>query len=91
MSVAAVISPCSFLMFDSIRVMRARSTSTKIYIDVSAAHVHTFRQPYLALSYCAQSLNDRQLGLEVRCVVQKAHDRLDHLGGGLFELSMLLR
>jgi hypothetical protein len=31
MSVAALMSPCSFLMFDSILVMRARSTSTKIY------------------------------------------------------------
>ena len=30
-SAAALISPCSFLMFDRIRVTLARSTSTKIY------------------------------------------------------------
>jgi len=46
---------------------------------------------HLALSHCAQCLDDRQLRLHIGCLVQEAHDGLHHLGGGLLELSMLLR
>ena len=37
MSVAAVMSPCDRLMFDSIRVTLALSTSTKIYNEPKSA------------------------------------------------------
>jgi hypothetical protein len=45
---------------------------------------------YLSLSHSPERLDDRQLCLQIWCVVQKTHHRLHHLGGGLFELSMLL-
>ena len=44
----------------------------------------------LALGHGAQGLDDGQLGLEGRCLVEEAHDGLDHLGDGLLELAMLL-
>ena len=52
--------------------------------------MHDIWAPHLALSHCPQRLDDGKLGLEVWCLVQEAHDCLDHLGGGLLELSMLL-
>ena len=44
----------------------------------------------LALGHGAQGLDDGQLGLQAGCLVEKAHDGLDHLGDGLFELAMFL-
>jgi hypothetical protein len=71
--------------------MRARSTSTKIYVGVSICECCLVRRAYLALGHCPQRLDDGQLCLEVWCVVQEAHNGLNHLSGGLFKLSMLLR
>lgn len=91
MSVAALMSPCSFLIFDSIRVILARSTSTKIcrecqlcptYRDVCATH--------LALGDGPQRLDDRKLGLQTRGTIQESHHSLHHLGGSLLQLAMLL-
>lgn len=71
---------------------RARSTSTKIcrlcQLSCSVQRSHV---AYLALSHCPQRLDNRELRLEVGSVVEERHDNLHHLGGGLLELSMLLR
>ncbi len=45
----------------------------------------------LAVCDRAQSLNHRQLRLDIGRVVQEAHNDLHHLRDGLSELSMLLR
>jgi hypothetical protein len=90
MSVAALISPCSFLMLDSIRVMRARSTSTNIYVSSVKSKCAWLDAPYLSLGHSPQRLDDGQLRLQVWCFIKEAHHCLHHLGGGLFELSMLL-
>ena len=92
MSVAAFKSPCSFLMFDSIRVTRARSTSTNIYLDVSfgVQQSKPDKYTYLAFGDCPQCLNDGQLAVYIRRIVEEADHDLYHLGDCLFQLTMLL-
>lgn len=43
--------------------------------------------PFGDISEC---LDDGELHVDVGCLVEKTHDGLDHLGGGLFELAVLL-
>ena len=44
----------------------------------------------LAFGHGAQRLDDGELSLQVRGVVEELHDGLDHAGHGLLELAMLL-
>ena len=44
----------------------------------------------LALSHSPQCVDDGQLDIQVRCLIQESHHRLDHLRYGLLELAMLL-
>jgi hypothetical protein len=46
---------------------------------------------HLALSYCPQRLDHGELCVEVGGIVEEGHDGLHHPGGGLLELTMLLR
>lgn len=46
---------------------------------------------HLALSHCPQGLDDGELCVEIGGVVEEGHDGLHHPGGGLLELTMLLR
>lgn len=45
---------------------------------------------YLALGDCPQSLNNRQLDIQIRSVIQELHHRLHHPRRGLLELGMFL-
>lgn len=45
---------------------------------------------YLALGHCAQGLNNGQLDLQTRCLVNERHHLLHHLRCGLLELGMFL-
>ena len=72
------------------RVIRARSTSTKICEVCQRSQGTEDQDAYLALSDGSQRLDDRQLGVQAGRPIQEAHDDLDHLGNGLFELAMLL-
>lgn len=71
--------------------MRARSTSTKIYGHVSHACTATeSRAANLALGDCPQCLDDAELCLQGRCIVEETHHNLNHLGDGLLKLAVFL-
>lgn len=44
----------------------------------------------LSLRDGSQGLDDRELGIHVRCLVQELHDRLHHPRNSLLELAMFL-
>jgi hypothetical protein len=91
-SAADLMSPCSFFIFERIRVTRARSTSTKIYKNDTqrGATRGADRKCYLALCHCSQGFDGLHLLLQGWGIIKEAHDDLDHLGDGLFELPMFL-
>lgn len=45
----------------------------------------------LPLGDVSECLDNGELCIDIGRLVKETHDGLDHLGGGLFELAMLLR
>ena len=92
MSAAALRSPCSFFILDSMRVTRALSTSTNIYPHTLATRSdRSFRTQYLALSHRPQRFYYRKLLRRIRSFLDERHDHLHHLRRSLLELAMLFR